>query len=1036
MSGIPDKHTNQFYLTTNLMTGKILSKVAVFVLTSVLWLAAGATGFAQNRSISGTVVDPQGEPIIGASVLVVGNPSLGAVTGLSGEFSMSVPGGAELNVSCIGYKTVTFTVGTQSSYKVVLESDAEFLEETVVVGYGSHKKETLTGSIVTVKGDELTKSPSPNLGASLQGRLPGLVANQRSGQPGQDDPAIKVRGFGTFGDSSPLYIIDGVEREGMTRLNPEDIESITVLKDASAAIYGARAANGVILVTTKKGQEGKARILVDFGTSFSSPTKVPEMLDAATFSEVYNEAKWYAAGRPTSNYTPAIAESDIEKYRNGSDPVLYPNTNWIKETMKPYALQTRTSIQASGGTDKLRYLLSFGARTQDGNYKNLDEYYNQYTVRANLDVDITKNLTIGANISAIISNESHSPIVGVTNFTNILIADPRLVAVYPNGLIAPGRLGENPLLQNQRGYSKTWKSPVYSTFTATYKVPFVEGLRVDASFNYDISNTKQKVFELPYWYHEYNVNTGEYEKKKGTGQSMVMLRDTYNMGSNMLYNYRITYDRTFGQHRVAAMLGQEQQISNRSSLMGYRQNFISSTIDELNVGSSAKEDQENSGSSSRTARNNFFGRFNYDFASKYLLEVLFRYDGSYKFPKETRYGFFPAASFGWRISEENFIKDNAPWINQLKLRASLGQTGNDAVSAYQYLQSYSFGGNFVFGTNTAAGVNPGTMPNPNITWEKSTKYDLGLESLFWNGLLGAEVTLFKEKRTDILARRNLSIPETFGFPSLPDENIGEVKNQGFEIVLTHRKSFADFSYNISGNISYAKNKIIFMDETPNVEEYQNQTGHPVGSSLYYQADGIFNTQEELDSYPHHKSSQVGDPKIIDLNEDGVIDSNDRFRFDYTSTPRTVFGINIGLTYKGFDLSALIQGQTGAYNYDGDFVTLGKSDLSNTFVARAKDRWTVDNPNGTMPRADCYQPGSSTIFLYDATFVRLKTVELGYTLPKSFTEKIKLSSCRFYVSGFNLLTWAKEIKWCDPEISGSSLYYPQQRVINLGVRVQF
>ena len=957
------------------------------------------------------------------------------VTDINGKFSLNVPSGTSLSISCIGYKTQNLVVGNQSYFNIVLENDSEFLEETVVVGYGSHKKETLTGSIVTVKGDDLAKSPSPNLGASLQGRLPGLIANQRSGQPGQDDPAIRVRGFGTFGNADPLYIIDGVEREGMTRLNPEDIESITVLKDASAAIYGARAANGVILVTTKKGQEGKAKITVDFSSSFSSPTKIPEMLDAATYSEVYNEGDFYRKGRP-ADYTPAISLADIEKYRNGSDPDRYPNTNWIEATMKPYALQTRTSVQASGGTDKLRYLLSFGARTQDGNYKNLDEYYNQYTFRANLDVDINDYLTVGANISAIISNESHSPVVGITNFTNILAADPRLVAVYSNGLIAPGRLGENPLLQNQRGYDKTWKSPVYSTFTATYKIPWVEGLRIDASFNYDISNTKRKVFELPYWYHELNINTGEYEKKQGTGQSMVMLHDYYTMTSNMLYNYRITYDRTFGNHRIAAMLGQEQQVTNWSQLMGYRQNFISSTIDEINVGSSAAEDKDNSGSSSKTARNNFFGRFNYDYASKYLVEVLFRYDGSYKFPNETRYGFFPAASFGWRISEEPFVKDNAPWINQLKLRASLGQTGNDNVSAYQYMQSYSFGGNFVFGTNTSAGITPGTMPNPNITWEKSTKYDLGLETTLWNGLLGAEITLFQEYRSDILARRNLSVPETFGFPSLPDENIGKVKNQGYEIVLSHRKSIGDFTYSVSGNISYAKNRIIYMDETPNVEEYQNQTGHPVGAGLYYKADGIYNTQEELDNSVHHSNSQVGDPKIVDLNGDKVIDSNDRFRFDYTSTPTTVFGINIGLAYKGFDLSALIQGQTGAYNYDGDFTSLGKSDLYNTFVARAKDRWTVDNPNGTMPRADQYQPGNSTFFLYDATFVRLKTVELGYTLPKAWMEKIRLSSCRLYVSGFNLLTWAKEIKWSDPELNGSSLYYPQQRVINLGVRVQF
>ncbi len=994
------------------------------------------SAFAQQRTITGVVTDENNEPLMGVAVLLQGNVSVGTVTELDGTYSISVPSsGAVLQFTSLGYLSQSVTVGQSNRINVTLAIDNMQLQETVVVGYGVHKKETLTGSIVTVKGDELTKSPSPNLGSSLEGRLPGLIVNQRSGEPGRDDPSIHIRGFSTFGTTTPLYIIDGVERDGMTRLNPDDIESITVLKDASAAIYGARAANGVILITTKKGQEGKTSFSVDFSSSFSSPTKIPDMLDAVTYSEVYNEGDWDRKGRP-ANYNPAIALSDIEKYRNGSDPVLYPNTDWVKETLRPYAFQTRTSVQASGGTKNVRYLLSFGARTQGPGFYHQLEEYNQYTFRSNVEVDFSEYFTVGANISAIISNETHSHVSTHDNFVNILMADPRLIAVYPNGLIAPGRLGENPLLLDTRGYNKSWRSPIYSTFTATYKIPWVEGLRVDASFNYDISTSKNKVWSIPYYYHEYNVNTGEYDYKQGTGQSTVTLTDTYNYGTNMLYNYRITYDRYFGDHRVALMVGQEQQINQSSSAMARRQNFISTAIEEINVGSTAAEDKDNSGSSSKTARNNYFGRFNYEYASKYLLELLFRYDGSYKFPKDKRYGFFPAASFGWRISEEPFIKNNAPWINQLKLRASLGQTGNDAVSAYQYMQNYSFGGNFIFGTSTSAGIQPGTMPNPNITWERSTKYDLGLEATLWNGLLGAEVTVFKEKRNNILTARNLSIPSTFGFSSLPNENIGKIENHGYEIVLSHRNRVGDVSYNVSGNMSYAKNTIIFMDETPNVEEYQNRTGKTIGAGLYYKADGIFHTQEELDSYPHHSRTHVGDPKIIDLNNDGKIDSNDRFRFDYDATPRYVFGLTFGVNYKNFDLSMLIQGQAGAYNYDNEFVKVGVSDYSNGSVYRAKDRWTVDNPNGTMPRADCYQPGNSTFFLYNASFVRLKNIELGYTIPKSVMGRIGFNSCRFYVSGFNVLTWAKEIKWCDPEVSGNFLSYPQQRVLNLGARIQF
>lgn len=338
------------------------------------------------------------------------------------------------------------------------------------------------------------------------------------------------------------------------------------------------------------------------------------------------------------------------------------------------------------------------------------------------------------------------------------------------------------------------------------------------------------------------------------------LRDTYGRWTTMMYNLRIYYDRTFGVHHVGAMLGQEQQKNTYNTGNGYRKNFLSSLIPELNVGSSASEDKDNGGTSTRTARNNYFGRFNYDYMSKYLLELLFRVDGSENFPSNKRYGFFPAASLGWRISEEPWIKNHYDWIDQIKLRLSVGQTGNDRVAAFQYLQAYGFGGNYVFGTTEASGITPQTMPNPNITWERSTKFDLGLDASLWNGLLGFELTYFHENRNHILTARNLSIPSTMGFPALPDENIGKVKNNGFEIHITHHNKVGDLNYSLDGNFSYAKNTVDYMDETPHNESYQDQTGKPLGTSLYYKADGIFHTQEELDNYPHVAGTQVGDIK--------------------------------------------------------------------------------------------------------------------------------------------------------------------------------
>lgn len=992
---------------------------------------------AQNRNISGIVSDQNGLSIIGATVNVQGTKNT-TITDLEGKFTLSnVPANAVLNVSYVGFKPVSVSTQGKSSFTIQMEEEINTLNEVVSVGYGTHKKATLTGSVSNISGSDLVKSPAANVGASLEGRMTGLIVNQRSGEPGRDDPNIVIRGFGTLGNSSPLIIIDGVERSNMTRLNPEDIENITVLKDASAAIYGARAANGVILVTTKQGKAGKTEFSFNANVGFSRPTKIPDMLDSPTYAQVMNEGDWYRKGRPDpSSYSPKYSDEIIRKLRDGSDPVLYPNTDWMDECLRPFSLITRTSFQATGGTERIKYLLSFGSMSQGAAFYHYPEKYEQYTFRANISADLTKNLNVNANISALLNNQRHTTIATWINFTNILESSPMLPAKYPGGLIAGGRLGESPLLLDQRGFDRVKSSPVYASFSATYKIPWVKGLQLEASFNYDFNNQFEKFFEVPYYYYDYNTETKTYDKKKGTGQSMVALRDTYSLWTTMMYNFRLHYDRTFGVHRVGVMLGQEQQRNTYNTGNGYRKNFISSAIPELNVGSSASEDKDNGGTSARNARNNYFGRFNYDYMSKYLVELLFRVDGSENFPKHKRYGFFPAASLGWRISEEPWIKNNYDWIDQIKLRLSVGQTGNDRVAAFQYLQTYGFGGNYVFGTTAASGITPNTMPNPDITWERSTKFDLGLDGSLWKGLLDFELTYFHESRNHILTARDLSIPSTMGFPALPDENIGEVKNNGFEIHLTHRNQIGELRYSIDGNFSYAKNSVVYMDETPHKEAYQDQTGKPLGTGLYYKADGIFNTQEELDGYPHAAGTQVGDIKIVDLNNDGNINSDDQYRFPYTNTPRIIYGLNTNFQWKGFDLNLFFQGQAEAYNYDSEFTSLGKSDDVNSCLQRAENRWTVDNPNGTMPRADAFQPGNTTFFLYNSSFIRLKSAEFGYTFPHEWISRLSISQLRLYVSGSNLLTWAKDIKWCDPELSGNYLYYPHQRVINIGVNIKF
>ena len=725
---------------------------------------------AQQLKITGNVTDAAtDEPLLGVNVYIEGT-TVGTTTDLNGSYTIEVPNTeTTLVYSYIGYVAEKIQVAGQTVINVKLVPDVKSLDEIVVVGYGTQKKETLTGSISQVNGEELTKSPSINVSTDLAGRLPGLIVNQRTGTPGSESLDILIRGVSTIdlnpndniNPNSPLIVIDGVPRDNvLASLNPQDIESVTVLKDASAAIYGARAANGVILVTTKKGSKGKPTFNLSYSYGINNPTKVPDMMDAALFAQVYNETQYYLQGRPDmNNFSPFFTDEAIQKYRDGSNPILYPNTDWPAVSLKKNPLQQRLNFQASGGSENIRYLLSFGMSDQGGNYVNQPYSYKQYNARAKVDVDLTKNLTVGANISAILEDRSEA---NGTDFVTILQANPTLVAVYPNGLIAPGRFGNNPLLSNRRGYIQTGNDPINTTFTASYKVPFFKGLTLDASYNYDLRNQFEKNFSKPHEYSEYDPSTGEYLTK--ISNDPISVSDTYSKWTTSLANFRISYKTIIAEdHNVSAMVGTEQQKQTYSYANAYRKNFVSPAIPQINVGSSSPEDSDTGGTANEGAHNSFFGRINYDYESKYLAEVVFRDDGSQNFPEGNRYAFFPAVSAGWRLSEENFM-DNMPFVNELKLRGSYGEVGNDRVPAYQYLQAFQFGNNYVFGGGDVPGIYSSSLPNPDITWEVSKKLDFGIEGTLWNRLLGFEFTVFNENRSNILVARNLSVAKYSGFP--------------------------------------------------------------------------------------------------------------------------------------------------------------------------------------------------------------------------------------------------------------------------------
>jgi TonB-linked SusC/RagA family outer membrane protein len=1023
--------------------------------------AATAAPQAAQGTITGQITDEAGgQPLVGVQVTIE-DSNLSTLSNAEGIYELTgvAAGDVVVRAGALGYataeQTVTVRSGETTTANFSLSISALALDELVVVGYGAQQRATLTGSIATVSGDVVAVSPAPNLTTSLAGRLPGLTVLQRSGTPGSENLNIMIRGQGTYrqempgqpNPNNPLIIIDGVERDGLQRLNPEDVESVTVLKDASAAIYGARAANGVILIETKRGAAGAPVFEVSFESAFATPTHVPNMMDAGTFAEFFNEARWYDAGLPDpQTWTAPYSANAITRFRDGSDPVLYPNTDWPGVSFRSRSLQRNVGIRASGGTEAVRYRVSFGYTDQNTDLRNNPNHHRRYNLRTVLDAQLTDNLSVGANLAGTVNQTVGS---GGTDGFTIFLSNPTLAAVYPNGLLAGGRFGNSSLLADQRGRNETENVPLYSSFTAAYEAPFLDGLRFDASFNYDLRNSFQKNWNTPHMFHEFNPATGEYQLTQSE-QTTISLTDTYQKETRLLTNFRATYTNTFSaDHNVSLMMGGEQQRDNFWLAEAYRRNFVSQAISQINAGSTNPEDKDNSGFATESAYNNLFGRLNYDFQSKYLVEFLFRYDGSPTFPQGRRYGFFPSASLGWRLSEERFFQDRFPFLNELKLRASVGTVGSDAVGNFQYLQAFGFTDNdgnpvaYPFGGTDAPGLRSGTLPNPDITWEESVKTDVGLEAELWNGGLGVDLTYWTEHRTGILSAPQLAVSRVFGFPALPDLNIGETKSRGFELVLSHARALTrDFSYHLSGNVAYARNRIVYLDEVPPAEPYQAQEGNPVGAGLFYVSDGIFQTQEELDAYPSAPNARVGDIRIVDMNGDGVINADDRVRWNQSATPDYIVGLNTGFRYRNLDFQAFFQGQTGAVIYDGVQHEAGHTDGRNTWTVRAQDRWSVDNPNGTMPRAGQFttSPGATDFFLHDATFMRLKTLEVGFTLPERIMPA-GVDRARIYLSGFNVLTWAKELKWMDPELiqidnDAPGMSYPPQRILNMGFDVTF
>ncbi|KGO91711.1 SusC/RagA family TonB-linked outer membrane protein [Flavobacterium subsaxonicum] len=1041
---------------------KIVLQGCIFALClAAVTQEAQATEVTANKSsyfqttVKGKVISGTDKmPVPGVTVMIKGTTNA-VTTDFDGNYEIAITDpNTVLVFSSIGFVAQEIAVGGQTNISITLAEDVKTLEEVVVVGYGVKKKATVTGSISEINGKEVAKSPAVNISNGFAGRVSGVIANNRGGEPGYDDSSITIRGLGTMGNNDVLVVVDGVPGQigGLSRLSAQEIESITVLKDASAAIYGSRAANGVILVTTKKGKKStKTQVSYNFDQGFSSPTRLPDMADAPTYAQIRNEIAYYNA--PDQGMNQIYTQQDIDMFRDGSNPVTHPNTDWAKAALKTTSLQSQHNLNVQGGSESTNYFFSLGKLSQDGLYRNGIANYDQFNVRTNIDTQINERLKVGVSLSGR-KEDRQFPIQSAGNiFRAIYRAYPTVVGIYPNGLPSRGIEGSNPLIDATRTAGIN-ENPTYvfnGILRGSYDFGFLKGLSVDGFFSADVTESRSKSFATPFTLYTYNEGTDTYDPSLygGGPNQKPSLYQSQTSTSQNVSNIKVNFKRQFGDHNIDAFVGYEQSDYKTSNFNATRFNFPTASLPELSQGGAATADARNGGGSWNYTRQSYLSRVAYNFQEKFLLDLQARVDGSSNFPKGSRFGFFPSVSAGYRISKEDWFKADEGFFNDLKIRASWGQLGNDNVPNFQYYDNYRFNNRYVVGDQVVSGIDLRKLGNPNITWEVATKTDIGLNATFLKNFT-FEAIYFMQDRSDILWARNGSIPGSTGIvnpynddppnyiPLVPQENIGKMKSNGIEATLGYRKN-GDFSYGISGNFTYAKNEVKYIDEAPGLLDYQKQTGAQYNTYLLYNTDGIFRTQEQLDATPHVEGAQLGDLVYKDINGDGEITPDDMTRSKYSNLPRITYGLVMDAAYKNFDLSVVFAGQAQVSQY-----LLTESGTTGNFYSTwADNRWSPSNPNGSFPRVD-ESSGSSIsgglyrndFWLHNTSFVRLKNVQLGYTLPTDITQKYGVSSFRLYLSAFNLFTLTK-VKDFDPEGSSENgQFYPQQKIVNFGFNVQF
>jgi len=1015
----------------------------------------------QNNTfvVSGQVtssVDGLGIPAV--NILIKGTYT-GTISDSEGSYTIELPMGNETLVfSSIGYLTQEVQVKGNTRLNVVLQEDTQNLDEFVVVGYGEQKKENLTAAISNITSKEIQTTTHSSLAQKLQGKVAGLQIRQNSGAPGDFNTMINIRGFG-----SPLYVIDGIARDGASefqRLNPEDIESISVLKDASAAIYGLNAANGVIIVTTKRGSKGETTFQYNGVLGIQSPTNVPEMANAAQWMEMRNDAD-INIGK-----SPYLSQEELQKYQGGLPG--YESTQWYDETMKKWAIQQQHSISAQGGNESVTYFTSIGYLKEEGLLKSNDINYEKYDFRTNLTAKLTDNLVADLNIMGRYDKRSTPG----ENFFNIFrgaISSLPSHAPYANGnpsypgLVTDGQ-SVNPIALSDReltGYSEEENKFFQSSVALTYEFPFLKNLKVKGLASFDNNHYMGKSLFKSYKLYTYDATGDRYIPTELRKPSTIHNNNADNnrstLQAHLLYNTSLN-----DRHNIGTTLVYEQRRGwGRSSALSREYQFF--TNDQIDQ--AGTNNMRNSGMESEYASISYLGRLTYDYVGKYLLEVAARYDGSYRYHPDKRWGLFPVISGGWRISEEDFFKNNIRFVTNLKFRGSYGLVGQDAGNPFQYIPGFSTSGGggyeFVNGNYLTGAASPAIV-NPNLTWFESNIKDIGVELGLFRGKFNLEFDVYQRDRTGLLAYRNVTLPNTFG-GTLPEENLNSDRVRGIEFSVSHNNNIGDFQYNIEGNFNFGRTMNVYVERGPfvnSMDKWRSGAANRWSDVVWgYDLEGQFRNEEEVVFAPIQNGELgntrelPGDFKYRDANGDGIIDGNDNVPLFWGGNPKMHYGLTLSASWKGFDMNALLQG-SGNYSvrFTHAYATLFWAEGNHP--AYFYDRWHKADPYnpdsewvpGKWPASRLVQDmgsmyAESSAWRKDASYVRLKSLELGYTLPPAVLGHIGLKNVRVYANGHNLFTVTDPyVKAFDPEkIEGqlnTGWVYPLTMSYNLGLNVRF